>query len=119
MAITVQSPHNGRPVKIRPEDVGRAVRDSEGKIFYVLPREDGRGHFGSLTRQGASEKEVQCAELTAKAVGEHDADDSAYDATGRSGFRSLLFPISIILAILIILILLWLFMRLPPDPIVA
>ena len=55
MAITVDSPYSGKPVKVREQDVRRAVRDEEGRIFYVLPRPDGSGFFGSKTRTRVSE----------------------------------------------------------------
>jgi hypothetical protein len=53
MAIIVNSPFSGNPVKVRDQDVGRAVKDEEGRIFYVLEKSDGSGHYGSITRSGA------------------------------------------------------------------
>lgn len=53
MPITILSPHSGKPVKIRDQDVGRAVRDEEKRIFYALPRPDGEGHYAALTRNGS------------------------------------------------------------------
>ncbi len=57
MPLTILSPHSGKPVKIRDQDVGRAVRDEEKRVFYALPRPGGGGHYGALTRNG-SEKDL-------------------------------------------------------------
>ena len=46
MPIVVNSPYSGESVKIRDQDVGRAVKDRDGKVFYVLPRSDGSGYYG-------------------------------------------------------------------------
>jgi hypothetical protein len=61
MSIEVQSPFSGRPVKIRPQDVGKAVRDEEGRIFYVLPKRDGSGYYGAPTRAGGQRDEQRAA----------------------------------------------------------
>src|SRR5690606_29595340 len=66
MPIVVHSPFSGRPVKIRDEDVGRAVRDEENRIFYVLERSDGSGHYGAPTRSGNPRDEQRYDELVAK-----------------------------------------------------
>ena len=58
MSITVLSPHDGTPVKLRDQDLGRAVRDAQQRIFYVLPRPDGSGHYAALTRAGGT-KDLQ------------------------------------------------------------
>ncbi|MDX1565212.1 MAG: hypothetical protein R3236_07395 [Phycisphaeraceae bacterium] len=50
--ITVYSPHSGTEVKIRPKDVGRAVKDKDGKMLYVLQRPDGKGFYCAMTRAG-------------------------------------------------------------------
>lgn len=57
MPLEVHSPHSGRPVRVRDEDVGRAVRDESGRVFYVLARASGRGHYGSPTRAGSEKLE--------------------------------------------------------------
>jgi len=66
MPITVLSPHDGTPVKIRDQDVGRAVRDREGRIFYVLAKSDGSGYYGAMTRAGGEKDERRYMELEAK-----------------------------------------------------
>jgi len=52
MTVEILSPYSGRPVKVRPQDVGRAVRDEEGRLFYVLPRPDGSGYYSAPSRAG-------------------------------------------------------------------
>lgn len=52
MPITVLSPFSGNPVKIRDQDLGRAVRDEAGRIFYVLEKPDGGGYYAAPTRAG-------------------------------------------------------------------
>ena len=61
MSIEVSSPFSGRPVKIRPQDVGKAVRDEEGKMFYVLPKRDGTGYYGAPTKAGGERDEQRAA----------------------------------------------------------
>jgi len=50
--VEILSPYSGRPVKVRPQDVGRAVRDEEGRLFYVLPRPDSSGYYSAPSRAG-------------------------------------------------------------------
>lgn len=61
MTITVNSPFTGRPVKVREKDVGRAVTDEDGGIFYVLPKSDGSGYYGAPTRHGGEKDEQRAA----------------------------------------------------------
>lgn len=69
MTITVNSPFTGRPVKIREKDVGRAVTDEDGGIFYVFPKKDGRGYYGAPTRAGGERDEERAARNEARAMG--------------------------------------------------
>ena len=55
--IEVLSPWNSQPVKIRPQDVGRAVKDRDGKLFYVLAKADGTGYYSAPTRAGGARDE--------------------------------------------------------------
>jgi len=57
MGITIYSPFSGREVKIRDNDLGKAVKDEEGRMFYVLPRPDGSGYYAAPTRAGG-EKDI-------------------------------------------------------------
>lgn len=94
MAITVYSPHSGHPVKVRDQDLGRAIRDEAGRIFYVVERSDGTGYYGSLTRHGSDKDEQRYLDLEQRiasgqftpATAEADAPGPSpkpHDATGR------------------------------------
>ena len=50
--IEILSPFSGRPVKIRPDDVGTAVHDQEKRIFYVIQRPDGTGYYSAPSKAG-------------------------------------------------------------------
>ncbi|QNN22176.1 hypothetical protein HED60_07790 [Planctomycetales bacterium ZRK34] len=52
MSITVYSPFTGELVSVRPQDVGRAVKDRSDHMFYVLERPDGGGHYAAPTKAG-------------------------------------------------------------------
>lgn len=86
MPITVLSPYSGRPVKVRDQDIERAVRDEEGRIFYVVSRPDGNGYYAAPTRKGTERDLQRYDELqnkTAEQAGHAEAvREAAYDATG-------------------------------------
>ena len=106
MPVTVLSPFSGRPVKVRDQDVGRAVKDQEGRIFYVIKKSDGSGYYGAPTRAGGPKDEARALELENKTIlasgNTHEQVDAVHDATGkgRRGVRSgtLLVIIFLILA---------------------
>ncbi|MBI1367920.1 MAG: hypothetical protein GC162_04620 [Planctomycetes bacterium] len=52
MSIAVVSPFTGHEVKVRPQDVGKAMKDDMGNMFYVLPRPDGEGYYTAPTKAG-------------------------------------------------------------------
>jgi len=89
MGIVVRSPFSGQPVKIRDQDVGRAVRDEENRIFYALPKSDGSGYYGAPTRAGGPKDEAKAQELEAKVGAMKDqsqarqAEAQVHDATGK------------------------------------
>ncbi|MEM8737685.1 MAG: hypothetical protein AAGG38_04305 [Planctomycetota bacterium] len=87
MPITVNSPYSGRPVKIRDQDLGRAVRDEEGRIFYVVARAEGDGYYAAPTRKGSAKDEQRYDALETKmdaAQVQVDLQHAAvHDATGR------------------------------------
>jgi hypothetical protein len=95
MAIEVRSPHSGHPVKVREEDVGRAIRDESGRIFYVLERTDGAGYYGSFTRAGSESDQQRYDDMVdriergefvptpVKADTSSQAAAGPHDATGR------------------------------------
>jgi len=86
MPLTVLSPFSGRPVKVRDQDVGRAMRDEENRIFYVVPKADGSGYYAAPTRKGSAKDEQRYAELQAKTdtSAQHVKTEHAavHDATG-------------------------------------
>ena len=94
VSITVQSPHSGRPVKVRDEDVGRAVRDEAGRIFYVLSDPEGGGYFGSRTRSGKQRTHAATLDRDVSPSPSSAASEGGlgqcHDATGerRSGIRA-------------------------------
>jgi hypothetical protein len=109
MWIEVNSPHSGRPVRIRDKDIGRSVRDEDGRIFFALPRSDGNGHYGSLTRTGGPKEEQKYLEMLAKeeqakASGQATTQSQIHDATGgkRSSWRGK----AVILALLVLVLVL-------------
>lgn len=73
MGIVVKSPFSGRDVKVRDQDLGRAVKDEEGRSFYVLPRTDGEGHFGSPTRANIEENQRKYDLMLAKGTAAREA----------------------------------------------
>ena len=82
MAIKVLSPHSGRLVMVREQDVGRAVRDEGGRIFYVLVRSDGAGHYGSPTRSGGAAYEKRALELAAQPAAAEPPEPAAVASQG-------------------------------------
>lgn len=89
MPIIVHSPFSGREVKIRDQDVGRAVRDEENRIFYVIERADSSGHYGAPTRSGNPRDEQRYDELiakmaTTKASGQANSVQQVHDASGKA-----------------------------------
>jgi hypothetical protein len=92
MPIMVNSPYSGRPVKVRDQDIGRAVRDEEGRIFYVLKRSDGKGFYSSPTRAGGPKDEARYLEMEQKMATAQDTGarlteaqlKQVHDATGKA-----------------------------------
>ncbi|MCE9590182.1 MAG: hypothetical protein K8S99_06625 [Planctomycetes bacterium] len=87
MGITVRGPYSGNPVKVRDQDAGRAVKDEEGRIFYVLPRSDGLGYYGAMTRAGGTKDEARAMAFESKEavrVGNvHEQVEAVHDARGK------------------------------------
>ncbi|MFW6060102.1 MAG: hypothetical protein ACODAQ_07960 [Phycisphaeraceae bacterium] len=108
MPMVVYSPYSGRPVKVRDEDVNRAIRDEEGRIFYVVQRSDGQGHYTAPTRQGSEKDEQRYMEMISKSAAaeqqKHKSTPAAmHDATGpgRRGGMGRLVRLIILLVILL------------------
>lgn len=57
MAITILSPHSGDPVTVRDQDVGKSVKDRQGRPFYVLQAPDGL-YYAALTKAGG-QKDIE------------------------------------------------------------
>lgn len=91
MPIVVYSPHSGRPVKVREQDVGRAVRDEAGRIFYLLAKSDGSGYFGSCTRTGGDQQEQRAEQMRQQPQAPDPQaalpEATPHDATGRRRTR--------------------------------
>ena len=90
--VLVNSPFSGQPVKIRDQDVGRAVRDEAGRIFYAVPRSDGNGFYGSPTRHGSPKDEQRYLDVAAKGhvartTGAERSEAQVHDASGRPRHR--------------------------------
>lgn len=85
MPITILSPYSGKPVKVRDQDVGRAIRDEEGRIFYIVEDEAG-GPYAAMTRKGSEKDLARYRKLTAGgAVADQRAKENVlaiHDATG-------------------------------------
>lgn len=86
--ITILSPYSGRPVKVREQDMGRAVRDEEGRIFYIVDDPE-HGLYAARTRKG-SDKDLERYRKMQDTSARLDEDDAVqasrhatvYDATG-------------------------------------
>lgn len=89
MAMIVHSPHDGQPVKVRDQDLERAIRDGEGRIFYAVKRSDGQGYYGALTRKGSDKDEQRYLDMIekmqkAREVGKQRSAEQVHDATGKA-----------------------------------
>jgi len=110
MAIIVNSPFSGKPVKVREQDVGRSVRDEEGRVFYVLQRADGEGYYSSPTRQGGQKDQDRYDQMASKqagaAVNMQKETAALHDATGkpRSSARG---KIVILFFVIVVIALAW------------
>ena len=110
MEIKVNSPHSGRPVIVREADVGRALRDENAKVFYVLRQSDDKGYYGSRTRAGGSQEERNYIEISTRSS-EADLSESAppmHDLTGNRRPRSRgKLVILVLVVIALVIALLW------------
>lgn len=111
MPIVVHSPYSGRQVKVRDEDVERAIRDPDGKVFYVVQRAQGQGHYASPTRKGSPKDEqryddllarIECGELQITPP-QQPGLAAIHDATGKPQLVSSSKLMIFILAIIVLL----------------
>ncbi|MEM6331773.1 MAG: FKBP-type peptidyl-prolyl cis-trans isomerase [Planctomycetota bacterium] len=109
MPITVLSPYSGRAVKARDQDVGRALRDEEGRIFYIVERPEGQGYYAAPTRRG-SDKDLErydtltdsgtaAASPEPESQGQPPAPPEAHDARGTGRKAS---PVRVIVVLAIV-----------------
>lgn len=118
MAIIVNSPHDGNPVKVRDQDIERAIRDGEGRIFYAVKRSDGQGYYGALTRKGSDKDEQRYLEMiekmkTARDTGKVRSDAQIHDATGKQTGPGVLAWVILLIVALLIAAVTWYFVK--PD----
>lgn len=106
MPITINSPYSGNPVKVREQDIGRALRDEEGRVFYVVERSDGKGYYSSPTRHGSEKDEQRYREMHEKTTvlsdrARHNVKTAVHDATGKGRPRSKLRVALLVILLLI------------------
>lgn len=107
--VTILSPYSGRSVVVREQDLGRAIRDEQGRVFYVVEDEE-HGRYASMTRKGSAKDLEHYREL--QAGGPAASDDvpgaaalsqaPAHDATGVQRRN----PVGIVLLVLVGLLIL-------------
>ncbi|MEM6259943.1 MAG: FKBP-type peptidyl-prolyl cis-trans isomerase [Planctomycetota bacterium] len=101
--VTILSPYSGRPVKVREQDLGRALRDEQGRVFYVVEDPE-HGRYAARTRKGSPKDLERYREIEAGVAKlDSDADRPAanlqtHDATG-SKRRN---PIGLLLIVVLI-----------------
>ncbi|MEX0655546.1 MAG: hypothetical protein WD534_18930 [Phycisphaeraceae bacterium] len=105
MPLIVRSPYSGQPVKVRDQDLGRAIRDEQGRIFYVVPRSEGQGYYAAPTRKGSEKDEQRYLDLERKVAEQGEVaravqQQALHDATGPGRPVS---PIRLIVLVLILL----------------
>lgn len=87
--VTILSPYSGRPVKVREQDLGRALRDEQGRVFYIIEDPE-HGRYAARTRKG-SPKDLQRYREVESNAAKLDTDPDrpaatnlqAHDATGK------------------------------------
>ncbi len=121
-AIVINSPYSGRPVKVREQDIGRAVRDEEGRIFYLVQRSDGQGYYSAMTRKGSAREQEAYDAMAAKGAvaktsGAAESARQVHDATGRrrSSIRGKLVILALIVLVIVLGLLAWKFWIDPPE----
>lgn len=106
-AITILSPYSGQPVKVREQDLGRAVRDEQGRIFYIVEHPE-YGRYAARTRKG-SDKDLERYQKLQAGTEKLDASSAVqasrsavvHDATGVKRRN----PVGLIALVVILLVL--------------
>nr|MBX2853264.1 hypothetical protein [Phycisphaeraceae bacterium] len=102
--VTILSPYSGRPVKVREQDLGRALRDEQGRVFYIVEDPE-HGRYAARTRKG-SPKDLERYREIESGVAKLGSDEDrpatnamqVHDATG-SKRRN---PVGLLLLVLIL-----------------
>ena len=104
--VTILSPYSGRPVKVREQDLGRAIRDEEGRVFYIVEHPE-FGRYAARTRKGSDKdleryKQIESgnAKLDADPAVQASRSATVHDATGAKRRN----PVGLLLLILILLL---------------
>lgn len=86
----ILSPYSGHPVKIREQDLGRALRDEQGRVFYVVEDPE-HGRYAARTRKGSPKDleryralEIQTDQLHDNVQPTRDNLSQAHDAAGKT-----------------------------------
>ena len=101
--VTILSPYSGRPVKVRDQDMGRALRDEQGRVFYIVEDPE-QGRYAARTRKGSAKDLERYQKLVA---GELEMDQhkqavaQAHDATGAKRRN----PVGLLVLLVIVLLL--------------
>jgi len=107
--VTILSPYSGRPVKVREHDLGRALRDEEGRVFYVVEDPE-HGRYAARTRKGSPkdlhryrEIEANVATLEGDLTITDQPAPQAHDATGskRRNPVGMLFLLLVVAAVVV------------------
>jgi len=113
MSMIVHSPYDGHPVKVRDQDLERAIRDNEGRIFYAVRRSSGQGYYGALTRQGSEKDEQRYLEMLEKMdraheVGAQRSAQQIHDATGKATGTGVMRWLALFIILTVIAVVAWL-----------
>jgi len=101
MPITILSPYSGKPVKVRDQDVGRAIRDEEGRIFYIV-NDEGGDIYAAMTRKGSEKDLARYQKMVSGSAATHETAKenvlAIHDATGKKRRN----PIGILMLLVIV-----------------
>ena len=102
--VTILSPYSGRPVKVREQDLGRALRDEQGRVFYIVEDPE-HGRYAARTRKG-SPKDLERYRKIESGAAKLDSDEDRpaatalqpHDATGTKRRN----PLGLLLLVLVL-----------------
>lgn len=104
--VTILSPYSGRLVKVREQDLGRALRDEQGRVFYIVEDPE-HGRYAARTRKG-SPKDLERYRQIESGVAKLDSDDDRpaatalqpHDATGKKRRN----PVGLLLLLVVLIV---------------